>query len=527
MADNPETRKASATSFDEDSYLRFNPDVRAAVAAGLFASGAEHFARYGKAEGRQTARPANPLRDRVIATSTLDIPRPRPRNWACSIDSVIISPAGGVYFAGWVNDYLETLDSIDLYFGEWAISFSGAGIARTRRPDVEAARDLPARHNYGFWGFVYAARPLPAGPCSIVIRLKSGAEASLLIPAEFLSDLELRSTLLAQIETSSYFGPPAFETAHALTPAIGAQIIAFNKSLAAPAIKAPYAERFGHAKDNYKGTIIVHLADNLDAIFLQQALLAQQPGIQDYEFIFVATNPEKAEALLNEARHSAQIYGLDQTIILLGANAGLSAAKNLAAQYANSDRLLFASPQILPYDQNFIAQHTELIETAPPEQTALFGAPLFYDDGSLMHGGIYFELDTMPRFENGIMTETILLRPEHYGRGAPPGTAVFLRPRPVPAIASAFMSINRLWFEKLGGFSTDYVLGGYEDVDFCLTSLAQGKPAWIQAPKLWHLEAAAKPQAAATINRWLFTKTWGDIVQQDLLGRSPKNPVFT
>jgi len=526
MADSPETRKASSASFDEESYLRFNPDVRAAVAAGHFASGRDHFERYGKAEGRQTKKLSNQLRDRVIATGNLDAPRPRPKNWACSIDSVMISPAGGIFFTGWVDDYLEILDSIDLYFGEWAISFSGAGIARTRRPDVEAARGLAPRHSYGFWGFTAAGRTLPSGPCSVVIRLRSGTEASLMIVAEFLSDLELRTTILHQIETANYFGPPAFEAAHSFGPAIGAQITAFNKILAAHAIKTPYAERFGDVKPHYKGSIIVCLHGNLDAIFVQQALFSQQPDIQDFEFIYVCQNPEQAESLLNEARHSAQIYGLDQTIILLGANAGLSAARNLAAQYANSDRLLFVSPAILPYDQNFIVQHTQVLENAPPEQTALFSVPLFYDDGSLMHGGIYFELDMMPRFETGNMAETILLRPEHYGRGAAPDTAIFLRPRPVPAISGAFISAHRAWFEKLGGFSTDYVLGGYEDADFCLKSLGQGKPAWLHGAKLFHLEGAAKPGAAGTINRWLFTKTWGEIVQKDLLGPAPKNPVF-
>jgi hypothetical protein len=526
MADPPETRKASSASFDEEAYLRFNPDVRAAVAAGHFASGRDHFDRYGKAEGRQTQKLSNQWRDRVIATGNLDTPRPRPKNWACSIDNVIISPAGGIFFTGWVDDYLETLDSIDLYFGEWAISFSGAGIARTRRPDVETARSLPARHAYGFWGFCAAGRALPSGPCSVVIRLKSGTEASLLITAEFLSDLELRTAILVQIETASYFGPPTFEAAHSLAPAIGAQIIAFTKILAARTIETPYAERFGEVKPHYKGSIIVCLHGNLDAIFLQQALFSQQPGILDYEFIYVCQAPEQAEPLLNEARHSAQIYGLDQTIILLGANAGLSAVRNLAAQYANSDRLLFVSPAILPYDQNFIVQHTQLVENAPPEQTALFSVPLFYDDGSLMHGGIYFELDTMPRFETGNMAETILLRPEHYGRGAPPDTAAYLTPRAVPAVSGAFISAHRAWFEKLDGFSTDYVLGGYEDADFCLKSLGQGKPAWLHGAKLFHLEGAAKPGAAGTINRWLFTRTWSEMVQKDLLGPAPKNPVF-
>lgn len=44
---------ATAQTFDEAGYLRANPDVAAAVAAGKLKSGRAHFDRYGHAEGRQ------------------------------------------------------------------------------------------------------------------------------------------------------------------------------------------------------------------------------------------------------------------------------------------------------------------------------------------------------------------------------------------------------------------------------------------------------------------------------------------
>jgi len=43
---------ATAQDFDEAAYLRANPDVAAAVAAGKFSSGRQHFERYGHAEKR-------------------------------------------------------------------------------------------------------------------------------------------------------------------------------------------------------------------------------------------------------------------------------------------------------------------------------------------------------------------------------------------------------------------------------------------------------------------------------------------
>lgn len=43
---------ASFAVFDESFYLANNPDVAAAVAAGTFSSGLDHYIQFGEAEGR-------------------------------------------------------------------------------------------------------------------------------------------------------------------------------------------------------------------------------------------------------------------------------------------------------------------------------------------------------------------------------------------------------------------------------------------------------------------------------------------
>jgi GT2 family glycosyltransferase len=145
---------------------------------------------------------------------------------------------------------------------------------------------------------------------------------------------------------------------------------------------------------------------------------------------------------------------------------------------------------------------------------------------SLMHAGMYFCADTAPHFFKGRKTEISLLRVEHYGKGAPPDCAAFLEPRAVPAVTGAWMSVEKAWFEKLAGFSKDYVFGHYEDADLCLKSVAAGRVPWLQDVRLWHLEGKGSTRAApheggSIVNRWLFTKTWGEIVRRDLLGPEP------
>jgi GT2 family glycosyltransferase len=522
---------ATAAPFDEELYLRLNPDVRMAVAGGKFRSGREHYEYFGRVEGRPTIMQPGAARDRVVIVADPDTLAEKPRAPAGSIDNIKISPAGGIYIVGWVNDSQDRLDSVELYFSSWSICFSGANLARVRRPDAEASIGLLTPHACGFWSFFYAARRLPANICSVMIRLKSGAELQFMVTADMVEDDELRTISLAGLTLAKYTGNPYFDAVRSIDAAIGAQLVDFNQMLTRRAVNAPYIERFGRIDASYKGSIIVCLFGKVEYLYVQQAVFARQSGIGDYEFIYVCNSPETAEPLLREAKLSSMIYGLDITVILLSANAGFAAANNIAAQYARTGRLMFTNPDIFPHDADWARRHSAIVDDLPEAQTALFGVPLFYDDGSLMHGGMYFDLDTLPSFTQGRRQETAILRVEHYGKGAAPDTLEFLRPRPVPAVTGAFISTRRDWFERLEGFSEEYIFGHYEDADLCLKSLEAGRVPWLHDAKLWHLEGKgstrqAQHEGGSVVNRWLFTKHWQELVEAALSGPAPAHPAF-
>lgn len=527
----PVSGQDQAAVFDEEIYLRLNPDVLVAVAAGKFGSGREHYERFGRTEGRQISAPGVLPRGRVIMTAQPDQVAEQPRSPVGSLDTIRISPAGGIYLVGWVNDAQDRLDSIDLFLPGWSVSFDGASLARIRRPDVENAMGLGGSYAYGFWGFLYAARRLSGGSCNAVLRMKSGAERSVMITADAAEDFEMRNIALGQLAQAQYLGKTYFAACASVDAGIGAQLTDFNQMLSRRAVNAPYVERFGRQGGSYKASIIVCLYGKPEYLFLQQALFSRHPAMRDYEFIYVSNSPEIAGTLLAEAKRCALIYGLNLTLVLLTANAGFGAANNAAAQYASSPRLIIMNPDVFPYDQDWAAKHVAVLEGCAAEQTQIFGVPLYYDDGSLMHAGMYFEMDTAPELVPGRRPETSLLRVEHYGKGAPPETARFLRPRPVPAVTGAFISIARDWFEELGGFTEDYIFGHYEDADLCLKSLEAGRVPWLHDVRLYHLEGKgairhAVHEGGSAVNRWLFTKTWGELVRAELLGPSPAHPAL-
>ncbi|MBU6448862.1 MAG: glycosyltransferase [Rhodospirillales bacterium] len=522
---------APLPEFDEETYLRLNPDVLMAVAEGKFRSAREHYEQYGRAEGRLAMAPRDLPRDKIIITARPGSTGEAPHTPLGAVDTIKLSSAGGLFVTGWVNDSLDRLDSVELYVAGWSVAFSAASLARVRRPDADQVARLATPHALGFWGFIYAARRLPTGKCNAVMRLKSGAELILIVNIESQDDLDLRSTVLNHLASAQYPGPAYFNSVSSIGRAIGSQLVDFSQMLTRKAVSTPYIERFHHGGRVPKASVIVCLYGKPDYLALQQALFSRQAGAEDYEFIYVCNSQALAERLLQEAAIAQLAYGLDITLILLGANAGFAAANNLGAAHARAKRLVFMNPDVFPKEPDFARRHLAQVEDLPALRTDIFGAALYYSDGSLMHAGMYFEADTMPGFLLEQKDDETILRVEHYGKGAPPEDAALLRPRPVPAVTGAFISMSSAWFEELEGFSQDYIFGHYEDADLCLRSLEAGRPAWLADLRLYHLEGKGSArqmvhEGAAAVNRWLFTHSWVEPVKAALLGPAPVHPAL-
>jgi hypothetical protein len=99
----------------------------------------------------------------------------------------------------------------------------------------------------------------------------------------------------------------------------------------------------------------------------------------------------------------------------------------------------------------------------------------------------------------------------------------------VTGVAASFMSIDRAWFETLGGFTRHYSRAVYDDIDLCLRSLRRGVPAWVHPLPFWHLERRqpARPEpskAGMILNNWLLHRQWDAMIVPDLLGPNPILP---
>jgi hypothetical protein len=521
-----------AAVFDEAGYLRLNPDVRHAIELGQIESGYSHYQLYGHAEGRPSPKVPTEARNVMLPSGRAEPLDVGSIQANCSIDTLLIAPNGGLMVVGWIDDATYPLSCIRIIASDWRVVLDASRLVRERRIDVEKAIGEGPARSLGFFGFLHFDRGGETyAPVKVELWQKGGIVIALHCAATIVSEADLRNAALVHLASASVVGNREVEYMDYFGRGVGAELVQFNKAITQHLVATPYVERFGPQHRSPRGTIIVCLYGKSEFYFVQNCLFGGLPGIEEYEFIYVSNSPEMAEALLREAHSASYIYGLTNSVMILTGNAGFGGANNAAARIARSNRLLFVNPDVFPRDRDWAEKHTEILDTEMPERTRLFGAPLYYDDGSLMHGGMYFDVDVGLAFASGVPRPQQLCRVEHYGKGAPTETPQFTRPRPVPAVTGAFLSIENSWFEKLGAFTEDFIFGHYEDADLCLKSIEKGVVPWLQDIRMWHLEGKGSTRELAheggsLVNRWLFSQTWTRVIEAGLKGPSPSHPLF-
>jgi GT2 family glycosyltransferase len=520
--------------FDETAYLTAFPKIAENIRAGIVKSALDHYLRKGAAEKRleqpryRKILAEQQLLARLAAPSgpSAEGEAPVTRGTVSSmLDTLMVTPGGICLAIGWVDDRGTNLSAVSVQMPNGR-TVESTTIARCRRIDAESMIGCGPGVLLGFYALIELGQDEPPGHGSIVQLHCGGDPVGHVARPNLVSAEALRDGVFEYLSAATYFGNHAVETFRQLDGGMGDRLIWLNKSISAGIASRAYVERHGSHDRAFRGSIVVCLFGRLEYLFLQAAIFSTAPGADEYEYVYVCNSPELTEALQREARMAAKLYGLAFTIVFLPGNAGFGAANNVAVAHAASDRVLIVNPDVFPRDNLWAERHSHILRDLPEEQTRFFGAPLFYDDGSLMHGGMFIASDTgLSVRPEGIVPQE-LLRVEHYGKGAPPGMAFYRQSRRVTAVTGAFISADRRWFQKIGGFSEDYVFGHYEDADIGLKSWAANGQVWIHDLPLWHMEGKGSVRRAAhdggsMINRWHFTRTWLAAVRDGYGGPNP------
>jgi len=491
--------------FNEIEYLAANPDIAEKVATGEVPSGQFHYQQHGRKEGR-------PL---------------QAHSERANIDAVVCSPSGFVFVIGWAEERLSRIKLLRVVTSHATIEVPASKLVRVRRPDVESALSFEGVRHFGFCALV-SAQPAPehafsSAHCMVVLEFESGGRVQFNSACRTVANSKLLEIVLGHLPAATFYGNPQVEMMFALDGGFGKEVIALNQTINHDLRRSARCIWRNHNTAKPRASIVVCLYGKPEFMFLQVSSLFRCLRFFEYELIYVCNSPELLETLLKIAASCEAVYDAHMTIIGLSGNAGFGGANNIAAGYANSDRLLFMNPDVFPCAPTWIQMHEDTIHGLPEEQSRLFGSRLFYADGSLMHAGMYFETDMGVSLHGDRVRQRDLVRVEHYGKGAPPSAARFAGSLLVPAVSGAFISIERHVFEDLNGFSDEVVYGHYEDADLCLRAMQHGVSSWVHDIPMWHLEGKGSirlphHEGASLVNRWLFSQKWNTLLQSGWIG---------
>jgi GT2 family glycosyltransferase len=163
---------------------------------------------------------------------------------------------------------------------------------------------------------------------------------------------------------------------------------------------------------------------------------------------------------------------------------------------------------VIPIAPGWLETLTSRMEENPA--IAACGPKLLFEDGSIQHAGLYFAVNHFGRCLN-----------HHFYKGMPRDYAPATVERLVPAVTGACLLVRTDAFNEVEGFSTDYVIGDYEDSDLCLKLRAAGHEiAYVPDAELYHLERQSIRHhddymrgCADRYNAWLHSARWAQTIR--------------
>lgn len=351
-------------------------------------------------------------------------------------------------------------------------------------------------------GFAVMA-PAADGPVPILqprfrLRLKSGAYHTLVPAPQPADPIEARALALRAV--------PPRHVDEPLLAGVLAPVIADLHAQVGAGIGQPSTRQIGTPLARPKASVVIPLYKVLEFLRFQIAAFATDPWFRAHaELIYVLDSPEQAGEVEHLLTGLHLVYGLPMTLVCMARNGGYARACNAGAAVARGNVLALVNSDIIPTRAGWLEQLVARLG----RRVGAVGPKLLFEDGSIQHAGMYFARDHRGRWLN-----------HHFHKGMPRDYVPANEERIVPAVTGACLVLPRDLFEKVGGFTHDYVIGDYEDSDLCLKiTMAERKIAYVPEVELYHLERKSMVQSVDYMNgiAWqyncaLHAARWSELI---------------
>jgi GT2 family glycosyltransferase len=250
-------------------------------------------------------------------------------------------------------------------------------------------------------------------------------------------------------------------------------------------------------------SIVIPLYKNLSFLHALLSALALDPDIAGDEIILVVDDPETDSSAMGSAQNAAMLYGLPTRVIRHDRNYGYGPAIMTGAAASRGRYILLLNSDVVPAAKGWLGG---MIGKLKPKRGIAAVAPkLLFANGSIQHAGLDFFTD-----HRGYVYNRALYK------GYPATFPAANKAGVIKAVTGACLLIERQAFEAVGGISTDYIVGDFEDTDLCL-SLGKAGYQIHYEPKiaLYHFERQSidshvihRDSVAELYNQWLHQTRW-------------------
>lgn len=409
---------------------------------------------------------------------------------------------------GWFHDahhHLESIEAIsDLGF---SIEISRKNIYNFDRLDVNEyiakTRYQSSNHPLGFCAYIEIPDEIhhklddlaELHSFQFKFKLKGNIEITIIPDAKYFDVFTSRNRILQ-------IAPPDKITDNVLENCLSL-IASKLQTMCMQKVKAKEILQIKSSPQNPLASIIVPLYKQLDFVKIQLATMANDQDIQQSEIIYVLDSPEQEQEVKNLLQNYNQIYDLPLKLVIMDCNSGYAAANNTGAIYAKSEYLVLMNSDIFPKSQGWLSKMLKFYSAYP--QIGALAPKLIYEDQSLQHAGMFFEKTTFPFWVTA-----------HYYKGFSNRYQPAQKSRRVPAVTGACLMIKQDLYQQVGGYTTDYIIGDFEDSDLCFKCSELGYESWYFADvELYHLERQSmilndnfSKNLSWRYNAWLHHQKW-------------------
>jgi Predicted glycosyltransferases len=244
-------------------------------------------------------------------------------------------------------------------------------------------------------------------------------------------------------------------------------------------------------------SVVVPLYGRVDFVENQMLAWVRDPWIQENaQLIYVLDDPSLVPGFRQMAEELHALYRVPFTWVWGGVNRGFSGANNLGAQHAKGHHLLFLNSDVFPRGPGWLQRMVEVLDARP--DVGVVGPKLLFADGGIQHAGMRFTW--LPEYDVYIN--------EHPMMGLDPVLDQRRGMVEVPAVTGACALVRRSDFDRIEGWDTGYLIGDFEDSDFCLKLRAAGlSSVYLPEVELVHLErqsmtALGTPDFRTKVTLW-------------------------